>query len=165
MLFNTEWELQLLTYVYLWENLPYRQINTCPVVVPSYFQNHNLSISLPYSPVKKTPLHPQVSERFGLDWLLFNVSVNNFSVMLGQSHWFLDILYQYFRELIVSCSRTKHGDRVVQTLDLSLQSPTLYHWATPPYLLIFISSGQCFLSSKFERLIPLKFMVRNDCSS
>ena len=37
-------------------------------------------------------------------WLL-NIPVNNFSVMLGQSHCFLGI-YQYFGELRVSCSRT-----------------------------------------------------------
>ena len=40
---------------------------------------------------------------------LLNVLVNNFSVMLGQSHGFLGI-YQYFGELKVSCSRTLHGD-------------------------------------------------------
>ena len=28
---------------------------------------------------------------FGLIWLLFNAPVNNFSVMLGRSHCFLDI--------------------------------------------------------------------------
>ena len=59
-------------------------------------------------------------------WLLFNVPVNNFSVMLGLSHCFLGI-YQYFGELKVSCSRTLHGGRGVRTLDLSLGSQTLYH--------------------------------------
>ena len=34
-------------------------------------------------------------QSFCLVWLLFNVPVNNFSVMLGQSHCFLGI-YQYF---------------------------------------------------------------------
>ena len=38
----------------------------------------------------------------------FYVPVNNFSVILGRSHRFLDI-YQYFGELKVSCSRTLHG--------------------------------------------------------
>ena len=47
----------------------------------------------------------------------FYVQVNNFSVMLGRSHRFLDI-YQYFGELKVSCSRTLHGGRGVRTLDL-----------------------------------------------
>ena len=61
-----------------------------------------------------------------LVWFLLNVSVNNFSVMLGQSHHFLGI-YQYFGELKVSCTRTLHGGRGVRTLDLSLRSPTLYH--------------------------------------
>ena len=42
--------------------------------------------------------------------LLFNVPVNNFSVILGRSHRFLCI-YQYFGELNVSCSRTLHGGR------------------------------------------------------
>ena len=58
---------------------------------------------------------------FGLVWLLFNVPVNNFSVMLGRSH---PGIYQYFGELNVSCSRTLHGGCGVRTLDLSLQSPT-----------------------------------------
>ena len=39
---------------------------------------------------------------------LFNVPVNNFSVILGWSHRFLGI-YQYFGNLNVSCSRTLHG--------------------------------------------------------
>ena len=43
---------------------------------------------------------------FGLVWLLFNVPVNNFSVMLGLSNCFLGIL-QYFGESKMSCSRTK----------------------------------------------------------
>ena len=47
----------------------------------------------------------------GLVWLLFNVPVNNFSVMLGRSHCFLG-LYQYFGELKLSCSRTLHEERI-----------------------------------------------------
>ena len=43
-------------------------------------------------------------------FLLFNVAVNNFLVILGRSHGFLCI-YQYFGELNVSCSRTLHGVR------------------------------------------------------
>ena len=66
-----------------------------------------------------------------LVWLLFNIPVNNFSVMLGRSHCFLGI-YQYFGELKVSCSRTQHGGRGIQTQDLSIQSLTLYHLATVP---------------------------------
>ena len=61
-----------------------------------------------------------------LDWLLFNVPVNNFSVMLGRSHSIQGI-YQYFGELKVSCSRTLHGGLGVRTLDLSLRSPKLHH--------------------------------------
>ena len=58
--------------------------------------------------------------------LLSNVPVNNFSVILGRSHRFLGI-YQYYWNLKVSCSRTLYGGRWVRTLDLSLQSPKLYH--------------------------------------
>ena len=46
--------------------------------------------------------------------ITFNVTVNNFSVMLGRSHRFLGI-YQYFGELKVSCSRTLHSDGGVRT--------------------------------------------------
>ena len=51
------------------------------------------------------------------------VPVNNFSVMLGRSHYFLGF-YQYIGELKVSCLRTLHGGYGVRTLDLSLWSPT-----------------------------------------
>ena len=71
---------------------------------------------------------------------LFNVLVIDFSVMLGWSHRFLDI-YQYFGEFKVSCSRIQNGGRGVRTLDLSLQSSTLYHWATlaPKFFEILIT--------------------------
>ena len=46
--------------------------------------------------------------------ITFNVTVNNFSVMLGRSHRFLGI-YQYFGVLKKSCSRTLHSDGGVRT--------------------------------------------------
>ena len=55
---------------------------------------------------------------------LFNVPVNNFSVILGRNHRFLGI-YQCFGKLKESYSRTLHGERGVRTLDLSLRSPTV----------------------------------------
>ena len=55
---------------------------------------------------------------------LFNIPVNNFSVILGQNHCFLGV-YQYFGNLKVSCSRTLYGGRGIGTLDLSLKSPKL----------------------------------------
>ena len=66
--------------------------------------------------------------------LRFNVPVNIFSVMSGQSHRFQGITSTFW-EVNVSCSRTQHGDLSEdRTPDLSLRSPTLYHWATaPPY--------------------------------
>ena len=69
--------------------------------------------------------HKQVSQ-IVLVWfvVLFNVLVNNFSVILGWRHRFLGI-YQYFGELKVSCSMILHGGRGVRTLDLSLRSMTL----------------------------------------
>ena len=58
---------------------------------------------------------------------LFNVPVNNFSVMSGRSHRFLGITSTFW-EVNVSCSRTQHGDLSEdRTPDLSLRSPTLYH--------------------------------------
>ena len=58
-------------------------------------------------------------------WLLRNVPVNNFSVMLGRSHRFLGI-YQYFRELKVSCSG--HYTVVARIEPGAYRSgPTLYH--------------------------------------
>ena len=45
--------------------------------------------------------------------------------------------YQYFWEVNVSCSRIKHGDLSEdRTSYLSLRSPTLYHLATAPSLII-----------------------------
>ena len=57
---------------------------------------------------------------------LFNVPVNNFSVILGRSHRFLGI-NKYFWIIKVSCSSALHGGRGVRTLDLSIRSPKLYH--------------------------------------
>ena len=62
---------------------------------------------------------------FDLVWLLFNIPVNSFSVMLGQSHCFLGI-YQYFGELTVSYSRTLHSGRGVRILDLSLVQTCIF---------------------------------------
>ena len=61
--------------------------------------------------------------------LRLNVPVNNFSVMSGRSHRFLDNL-PVLSGSKVSCSRTQHGGGRFRTPDLSLRSPTLYHWAT-----------------------------------
>ena len=41
--------------------------------------------------------------------LVFNVPVNNFSVMLGRSHRFLSITSTFWR-VNMSCSRTQHGE-------------------------------------------------------
>ena len=42
----------------------------------------------------------------------------------------------------MSCSRTQHGGGRFRTPDLSLRSPTLYHWATAlPHQIIWL---QCF---------------------
>ena len=49
-----------------------------------------------------TSIHNLLFELFGLVWLLFNVPINTFSVMLGRSHCFIGV-YQYFGELKVSC--------------------------------------------------------------
>ena len=65
-------------------------------------------------------------------WLVvlrLNVPVNNFSVMSGRSHRFLGNL-PVLSGSKVSCSRTQHGGGRSRTPDLSLRSPTLYHWAT-----------------------------------
>ena len=83
-----------------------------------------------------------------LSFFLFNVLVNNFSLMLGWSHRFLGI-YQYFGEL-VSCSRILHGDRGVRTRDLSPSSPTLYHLAT------FSQSFQKLSRGSVKRMIIIK---------
>ena len=65
---------------------------------------------------------------------LLNVLENNFSVMSGRSHYFLGITTTFWK-VNVSCSRTKHGDLSEdRTPDLSLRSPTLYHYATAPPL-------------------------------
>ena len=61
--------------------------------------------------------------------LRLNVPVNNFSVMSGRSHRFLGNL-PVLSGSKVSCSRTQHGSGKFGTPDLSLLSPTLYHWAT-----------------------------------
>ena len=71
-------------------------------------------------------LRPCKPARNLLVWLLLNVPVNIFSVMLGRSHCFHGI-YQYFEELKVCCSRTLHGGRGLRTLYLLLRSPTFYH--------------------------------------
>ena len=53
------------------------------------------------------------------------IPVNNFSVMSGRSHRFLDITSTFW-EVNVSCSRIQHGDPSEdRTPDLSLPSPTL----------------------------------------
>ena len=61
--------------------------------------------------------------------LRFNIPVNNFSVMLGQSHCFLEV-NQYFGEL--TCLAEGHNSAASgdQTKDLSFQSLMLYHYAT-----------------------------------
>ena len=41
-------------------------------------------------------------------WLILNVPVNNFSVMLGRSHFFLGITSTFWG-VNVPCSRTQHG--------------------------------------------------------
>ena len=41
-------------------------------------------------------------------WLILNVPVNNFSVMLGRSHRFLGITSTFW-DVNVPCSRTQHG--------------------------------------------------------
>ena len=61
--------------------------------------------------------------------LRLNVPVNNFSVMSGQSHQFLGNK-PVLSGSKVSCSRTQHSGGRFRTPDLSLQSPTLDHWAT-----------------------------------
>ena len=53
----------------------------------------------------------------------------NFSVMSGRSHRFLGNK-PVLSGSKVSCSRTQHGGGRYRTPDLSLRSPTLYHWAT-----------------------------------
>ena len=60
--------------------------------------------------------------------LRLNVPVNNFSVMSGRSHRFLG--KPVLSGSKVSCSRTQHGGGRFRAPDLSLRSPTLYHWAT-----------------------------------
>ena len=68
---------------------------------------------------------------FNLIWfvLSLNVTVNNFSVMSGRSQIFLGLTSTVGN--YVSCSRTQHGDAYGdRTQDLSIRSPTLYHYAT-----------------------------------
>ena len=68
--------------------------------------------------------------------LMFNVPVNNFSVMSGRSHRFLGITSTFW-EVNVSCSRTQHGDLSEdRTRDLSLRSPTLI-----PERILYMISG------------------------
>ena len=55
--------------------------------------------------------------------LMLNVPVNNFSVMLGRSHSFLDITSTFWG-VNMSCSRTQHGDPSgARTPDLWIRSP------------------------------------------
>ena len=70
--------------------------------------------------------------RFILAQFLFNIPVNNFSVILGQSYRFLGI-YQYFGNLKVSCSRTLYGGRGIRRSwgsNPGPLAPELYHLAT-----------------------------------
>ena len=46
---------------------------------------------------------------FSFCLFLFNVQVNNFTVMSGRSNRFLGIISTFW-EVNVSCSRTQHGD-------------------------------------------------------
>ena len=65
-----------------------------------------------------------VKQMFWFVFVLFNLQVHNFSVILGWSHCFLGI-YKYFGNLKVTCLRTLYGGSRVRTLDLSLWSPLI----------------------------------------
>ena len=71
----------------------------------------------------------QVNSYICIVVLRLNVPVNNFSVISGRSHRFLGNK-PVLSGSKVSCSRTQHGGGRSRTPDLSLRSPTLYHWAT-----------------------------------
>ena len=59
------------------------------------------------------------------------IPVNNLSVMSGRSSLFLSLTSSVGSSMNVSCSRTQHGDACGdRTQDLSIRSPTLYHYAT-----------------------------------
>ena len=60
----------------------------------------------------------------------------------GTASW---VINQYFRGGKVSCSRTQHGGGRFRTPDLSLRSPTLYHWATALPVITFL------ICCKFQR--------------
>ena len=64
-------------------------------------------------------------------WLCWGLTSQStiFSVMSGRSHRFLGN-EPVLSGSKVSCSRTHHGGGRSRTPDLSLRSPTLYHWAT-----------------------------------
>ena len=50
----------------------------------------------------------------------------------------------------MSCSRTQHGGGRSRTPDLSLRSPTLYHWATAlPYIFICQAPGRYVISNHY----------------
>ena len=59
-----------------------------------------------------------------LVWLWLNITVNNFSVMFGQCHCFLDI-NQYSPEL--KAQRHYMVEVAIITQNLPLQSPVCYH--------------------------------------
>ena len=63
---------------------------------------------------------------------LFNIPVNNFTVMSGRSNRFLSIISTFW-EVNVSCSRTQHGD---PSVDRTPTSHSGYRRSTtrPPHL-------------------------------
>ena len=73
--------------------------------------------------------------------LRLNVPINNFSVLLGSK---------------VSGSRTQHGGGRFPTPDLSLRSPTLYHWATA----LHKKKKNPGLALKFTLKILLEFSIQ-----
>ena len=63
--------------------------------------------------------------------LRLNVPVNTFLVMSGRSQRFPCLTSTVGSKCSVSCSRTQHGDACGdRTQDISIRSPTLYHYAT-----------------------------------
>ena len=101
--------------------LPRRYCCFVRVLVPSTVRSYRdwTSLQVPSERLEK----PGIYQDIGLLWLvdlIFNVLVNNFTVMLGWSHHFLGITSTF--GVNVPCSRTQHS------LTQGWQNPGIYEY-------------------------------------